>query len=132
VRDKDKNKGRPVPLPNHDALDKAKRLLDRKTLQAELVLLGKMRRLFATDDGRDVLLHIVRKTQPIADTFDNSGKTAYMLGEQGVGKMIMGLITSSGHTISMTDVSNSIDINRIDNINNEINRLLQEDKKCQT
>jgi hypothetical protein len=121
LRDKKQKKGN---LPEQE-----QRELEIRKLTIELNFLNSLKRVMDTTDGQVVIRWLLKRTNVFAKAFDNSGNTAFMLGEQNVGRLIVKKLTESGCNLNLTDFIDELDINKISNIHNQINQLEEEKKK---
>ena len=98
---------------------------DRLACENELRRLNAYKNVMGTEDGRAVLIDIIRRTDPIKGEHEkNNGKASYNFGRQSVGKEIIKAITEAGCKLQAADLSNTLDTNRTETLKRKIQHLI--------
>jgi hypothetical protein len=90
-------------------------------------LLKAVKAVMSTENGELFVKWILHQTKLFGDTFTNSGMTAFNLGKQGIGKMIVKKLIESGCELRITDLTNDIDSNKLSDIEHKLSLLKQKE-----
>lgn len=107
---------------------------ERQVLLKDAEQLAALKRVMLTEDGERIIKWLLKITKVLSNPFDNSGRTAFALGEQNIGRQLLFMLIDTGLPISITDLVDETNNDRLDNIYKKIGLLNKnidkESKQC--
>lgn len=103
---------------------------DESAILKEINSNNDIKKVMSTREGRALVIWLLKRTKILADPFTNSGMTAYNLGQQNIGKVLLKRVTEAGCKIEVSELSDQLNIDHLDQLHEEYNKL-QEEKQCQ-